>query len=335
MDNFTKLLTKLGIGIVLIILVLVFMPLGIITVQPNEVAVEVDKVGHKVIEIPQGVGYHLYNRWTTDMIPYTVSARSYPSDTAANENNKEYTMDLKTNDGQNISVDLTIIYALIVNEVPHLHAQIGSHYEDQILLPQIRSEARLVIGNYSAEEIYNGKVRDLIQQAIKDRLTKVLAKYPAIQVQDALMRHFSFSPQFEQAIEAKKLAAQQVEIFKNQALAQEEKAKQQEAEARGGKLQAVQEAEGRAESAKIEADANRYKLEQEAAGNLAKNKADAEGKRLQAEALGGGSNVVALEFAKNIPPTMQTFGIPMSGNNSSIMDISGVFGKMFSKKGDQ
>lgn len=332
MDKLISLGIKLGIGVIVIIFLLVFMPFGMITVQPNEIAVEVDKVGHKVVDQPQGVGYHLYNRWTTDMVTYVVSARSYPSDTMGNEKGKEYTMDLKTNDGQNIEVDLTVIYALISNEVPKLHAQIGTHYEDQILLPQIRSEARLVIGNYSAEEIYNGKVRDVIQQAIRERLIKVLSKYPAIQVQDALMRHFSFSPQFEQAIEQKKLAAQQVEIFKNQALAQEENAKQQEAKARGGKLQAVQEAEGRAQSAKIEADANRYKLEQEAAGNLARYKADAEGKRLQAEALGGGANVVALEFAKNIPPTMQTFGIPMSGQNSSIMDISGVFGKMFKKE---
>lgn len=332
MDNLTKIGIKVGVALFVIFLILVFMPLGIITVQPNEVAVEVDKVGGKVLEHPQGVGYHIYNRWTTDMVKYVVSARSYPSDTAANENNKEYTMDLKTNDGQNISVDLTIIYALLVNEVPNLHAQIGSHYEDQILLPQIRSEARLVIGNYSAEEIYNGKVRDLIQQAIKDRLIKVLAKYPAIQVQDALMRHFSFSQQFEQAIESKKLAAQQVEIFKNQALAQEEKAKQQEAQARGGKLQAVQEAEGRAQSAKIEADAKRYQLEQEAAGNLAKYKADAEGKRLSAEALGGGQNVVALEFAKNIPDKLQIWGIPTGNNSTSLMDLNGLFGNMLKKK---
>lgn len=327
--NLVKLSIKVGIGLLSLIFIMVFMPIGIITVQPNEIAVEVDKVGHKVVTEPQGVGYHIYNRWSTDMIPYIVSARSYPSDTMANEKGKEYTMDLKTNDGQNVSVDLTVIYALIAKEVPSLHAQIGTHYEDQILLPQIRSEARLVIGNYSAEEIYNGKVRDLIQQSIKDRLIKVLAKYPAIQIQDALMRHFSFSPQFEQAIEAKKLAAQQVEIFKNQALAQEEQAKQQEAKARGGKLQAVQEAEGRAQSAKIEADANRYKLEQEALGMLAKYKAEAEGRRLSVEALGGGVNYVNLKFAENIPDKLQIWGIPTGANSTSLMDISGVFGNMF------
>ncbi len=307
----------------------VLLPIGLATVEPNEVAVQVDKIGHKVIPEPQEVGYHVYNRWTTDMVVYKVSARSYPSNTMGNENGKEYTLDLKTNDGQNISLDLTIIYALVAKEVPSLHAQIGSNYEDQILLPQIRSEARIAIGQYSAEEIYQGKVRETIQMQIKEKLVRAFKSYPAIQVQDALIRHFSFSPEFEKAIEQKKLAAQQVEVNKNLALAQEEEAKRQEAEARGAKLRAIQEAEGRAESVKIEADAQRYKLEQEAAGQLAKYKADAEGKRLQAEALGGGANVVALKFAESIPDKLQIWGIPVGANNTSLMDLTGVFGNMF------
>ena len=325
-------LSKLIIGLIATMILLFLMPFGLIMVEPNEIAVEVDKIGHKVIQDPQGVGYHFYWRWTTDMVPYVVSSRAYPADTMGNEKGKEYTLTLKTNDGQNIDVDLTVIYSLNAKEVPLLHQQVGRHYEDQILLPQIRSEARIAIGNYTAEEIYTGKARDEIQDAIKKRLTHVLAKYPAIQIQDALMRHFSFSPDFEKAIEQKKMAAQRVEINKNMALAQEQEALRVEAEARGNKLKVVQEAEGRAQSAKIEADAERYKLEQNAAGNLAIYKADAEGKRLQAEALGGGQNVVALKFAEKIPDKLQIWGIPVGSNNTSIMDLNGVFGNMLKKQ---
>ncbi len=334
-QKYTGTIMKIAAFLVFLVLVFVVLPFGLITVQPNEVAVQVDKIGHKVVPEPQGVGYHLFNRWTTDMIVYKVSARSYPSNTMGNENSKEYTLELKTNDGQNISLDLTIIYALVAKEVPSLHAQIGANYEDQILLPQIRSEARIAIGQYSAEEIYQGKVRETIQLQIKEKLVRAFGRYPAIQVQDALIRHFSFSSEFERAIEQKKLAAQQVEVNKNRALAQEEEAKRQEAEARGAKLKAIQEAEGRAESVKIEADAQRYKLEQEAAGQLAKYKADAEGKRLQAEALGGGENVVALKFAESIPDKLQIWGIPVGANNTSLMDLSGMFGDMFKGRKSQ
>lgn len=313
------------------VVVLLMFVFGWVNVRPTEVAVEINKVKGKVSEAPKTVGYHFFNRWITDLVVYKVAARSFPADTMANEDAKKYNLDLKTNDGQNISVDLTIIYALWSNEVPKLHQEIGKNYEDQIILPQIRSEARIIVGSYSAEEIYQGKVRDAIQIGIKEKLTESLSRFSAIQIQDALIRHFSFSGEFEKAIEQKKLAAQQVEINKNRALAQEEESKRQEAEARGGKLKAIQEAEGRAQSAKIEADANRYKLEQEANGNLAIYKADAEGKRLQAEALGGGQNVVALKFAEKIPDKLQIWGIPVGQNNTSIMDMSGVFSGMFKK----
>jgi len=318
------LLVLLGVSALLI-------PFGLVMVQPNEVAVEINKLAGKVNPSPLGVGYHFYNRWTTDMVVYKVSARSYPADTMGTEGTKKYNLELKTNDGQNVSVDLTIIYALASNQVPKLHADIGANYEDQILLPQIRSESRIAIGEYSAEEIYQGKVRDTIQRQIKDKLTEVLAKYPAIQVHDALIRHFEFSRDFEVAIEHKKLAAQQVEINKNRALAEEEEAKRQEAQARGQKLKAIQEAEGRAQSAKIEADAQRYKLEQEAAGSLAKYKAEAEGKKLLADALGGGQNVVALKFAENISDKLRIYGYPVGQQSTSIMDVSGMFGEMFKR----
>ena len=170
-----------------------------------------------------------------------------------------------------------------------------------------------------------------MQAAIKQRLTDVLSKYPAILIHDALIRNFSFSPDFERAIEQKKLAAQQIEINKNKALAQEEEAKRQEAEARGMKLKALQEAEGRAQSAKIEADADRYKLEQEAEGKLAVFKANAEGQKLLADALGGGQNVVALKFAENISDKLRIYGYPVGQQSTSIMDVSGMFGEMLKK----
>ena len=316
----------------IIALVLGMLTFGFINVHPTEVAVQVDKLAGKVQKEPLGVGYHFFNRWTTDMVIYKVSARAFPEQSMGSEGKKEYNMDLKTNDGQNISVDMTIIYALNAKDVPELHQTIGTNYGDQILLPQVRSESRIAIGGYSAEEIYQGKVRDTIQQAIKQRLADAVAKYPAIIIQDALMRDFKFSPDFERAIEQKKLAAQQVEINRNQALAQDQEAARVEAEAKGQKLKAIQEAEGRAQSTKIEADASRYKLEQEAAGMLAKFKAEAEGKKLSAEALGGGANVVALEFAKNISDKLQIWGIPTGSNSTSIMDLSGVFGNMLKKK---
>ena len=336
-ENFMRSAAFLAVAFLVLVLALIVIgTIGIANVHPTEVAVEVDKVGGKVNPVPLGVGYHFYNRWFKDLVIYQISARSFPNDTLKTEGHQnEWNLDLKTNDGQNIQVDLTVIYSLAPNEVPALHQKVGPNYEEQVMLPQVRSEARLALGHYAAEQIYQGAAREEIQAMMRKRLQETMQQYPAIRITDALLRDFKFSKEFERAIENKKLAAQQVEVNKNLALAQEEEAKRQEAEARGGKLKAVQEAEGRAQSAKIEADAERYKLEQEAAGKLALFKAEAEGKRLLAEAMGGGANVVAFEFARNLPPKLQIWGVPVGEHNTSLMDVSGVFGKMFQNKREE
>jgi regulator of protease activity HflC (stomatin/prohibitin superfamily) len=317
--------------LVLIGLLLFMMSFGWVTVNPTEVAVQVNKIGGTVSTDPLGVGYHFYNRWKTDMQKYDIAVRSWPEDVEKSENRKEYTLELKTKDGQKCSIDVTLLVALRKNEVPELHKQIGIMWANQVLLPQMRSESRIVIGSYTAEELYDGTVRDKVQQAITAKLVLSMAKYPAIDVKDSLLRHLEFDPQFEKAILDKKLASQTVEINKNLALAQEEMAKKQEAEAKGLKLQAVQAAQGRAEAVKVEADASKYKLEAEAQGNLAKYKAEAEGKRLLTDAVGGGQNLVALTFAQNIPDKLQIWGVPTGQNSTSLMDVSGIFGNMFPK----
>ncbi len=323
---------SIGMAVLIVIVGLFFlMTFGWITVDPTEVAVQVNKIGGTVSPEPLGVGYHFYNRWKTDMAKYDIAVRSWPEDVEKSEKKTEFTLELKTKDGQKCFIDVTLLVALRKNEVPELHKQIGATWATQVLLPQMRSESRIVIGSYTAEELYDGTVRDKVQQAITTKLVASMAKYPAIDVKDSLLRHLEFDPSFEKAILDKKLAAQTVEINKNLAKAQEEMAKKQEAEARGLKLQAVQAAEGRAAAVKVEADAERYRLEQDAAGSLAKYKAEAEGKRLLTEAIGGGANLVALTFAQNIPDKLQIWGIPTGQNNTSLMDVSGIFGGMFPK----
>jgi len=331
---------KILIGsVIVLVLFLLFFPLAWVNIDPTEVGVKVEKFANKVEPEPLTLGYHFYNRWSSDITTYVVSTRAFPSNTKESEDSKEYTLVLKSSNGQDVDVDMTLQVSLRSKEVPALHQKIGPNYLDEVLLPQMRSEARLAFGAYSSEDIYQGKIREEIQKQVLLKLQASLSKtnaegellYPAIQVSDVLVRHLAFSREFENAIEQKQLAAQAVEVNKQLALAQEQKALQVEAEARGQKLKAVQEgtakgeaaeaeAKGKAASIRIQADAEQYKLEAEAKGNLAKYTAEAEGRRLSAEALSGpgGQNVVALKFAETIPPTLQTYAFPAGANITSV-----------------
>jgi regulator of protease activity HflC (stomatin/prohibitin superfamily) len=339
-ERLTRNMIKYVVGLVVVLFVMLFLfPVGLKNVAPTEGAVVVHKISHSVDPEPLTVGYHIYNRWATDIEKYDIATKAFPDNVGESEKSNEYTMELKTSDGQNVNVDMTLLKSLRLKELPALHQKVGINYENEILLPQMRSEARLAFGAYAAEDIYQGKVREQIQMQVLQKLQESLAKtntngelmYPAINISDVLVRHLSFSPDFEKAIEQKKLASQQVEINKQLALAEEEKAKQMEAVAKGEKLKVVQQAMGKSEASqteaqgeaaaiKLKADAEQYKLECEAKGNLAKYTAEAEGKRLSAAALAGpgGDQVVQLEYAKNIPPTMQTYAYPAGANISVV-----------------
>ena len=82
-------LVAFSLGLLFIFFVASF---GWINVQPTEVAVRVDKIKGHIDSEPLGVGYHFFNKWFTDMVIYKVSARSFPSQSMASENQKEYNM---------------------------------------------------------------------------------------------------------------------------------------------------------------------------------------------------------------------------------------------------
>jgi len=318
---------------------------GCAEIKPTEVGVVIKKYEGRIVEQPISVGYHLYNPFATDIAVYDIAARSFP-DTEKSEKSEKYTLDVKTKDGQNVDIDLTIIFSLRAGEVPQLHKQVGVSYSQQIIMPQIMAESRSVIGAYGAEDLYDGASRDTIQVTLKKRMESQFNKYPAVQLHDVLIRSFRFSPAFEKAIEDKKIASQQVEVNKQRALAQEEESKRQEAQARGEKLKYLQEAEakmnaakmeaqGQAEAIKLNADANRYKLIAEAEGKLAIYKSDAEGKKLAAQALGGGHNVVALKFAETLPANLKVIGVPMTDSSMNIMSMQGFTKGLFDGSEDK
>ncbi|MBU1625969.1 hypothetical protein KKB18_01225 [bacterium] len=263
---------------------------------------------------------------------YSIQARKYEMTKIPEEGEKKGKDDIefKTIDGQIVYVDVTIIYSLIKDLVPQLHQNVGPDYLNQTLRPTARSTIRNYLGMYTAENIYSGEIRMKVQDQILESLNKSL-NVIGINIASVLIRSFDFADAFEKKIEEKAIAAQEIEINKNNVKAAEELAKKMEAEARGKRLAVVQEAEGYAEKKKLEADADRYEQEQKAKGMLAMALADAEGKGKLADALGGGENVVKLEFARSIPDKLQIWGIPTGQESSSFMDLSGIFKNMLSQ----
>ncbi|HEY1980692.1 MAG TPA: prohibitin family protein [Xanthobacteraceae bacterium] len=75
-------------------------------------------------------------------------------------------------DGVSVRAQISVRYQLLHNSVAVLHKFIGPDYLSSVLNPEIGSQAREIISQYTAEEVYTR--RDIIQKQIRDASQKSL-----------------------------------------------------------------------------------------------------------------------------------------------------------------
>ncbi len=75
-------------------------------------------------------------------------------------------------DGVNVTVQMNIRYQLLHNAVAVLHKFIGPAYFDSVVSPEIGSQTRQVISQYTAQEVYIS--REAIQERVRDNARKAL-----------------------------------------------------------------------------------------------------------------------------------------------------------------
>jgi prohibitin 2 len=76
-------------------------------------------------------------------------------------------------DGVNVGAQISTRYQLLHNSVAVLHKFIGPDYLNSVLMPEIGSQARQVISQYTAEEVYTS--REQIQKQIRDNAQRSLS----------------------------------------------------------------------------------------------------------------------------------------------------------------
>jgi regulator of protease activity HflC (stomatin/prohibitin superfamily) len=76
-------------------------------------------------------------------------------------------------DGVSVTAQISVRYQLLHNSVAVMHKFIGPGYLDSVVSPEIGSQARQVISQYTAEEVYTS--REAIQKEIRGNAQKSLA----------------------------------------------------------------------------------------------------------------------------------------------------------------
>jgi len=207
----------------------------------------------------------------------------------------------KTIDGNDIGLDVIIAYRLDPERAPHLLQNVAENDEmlkEKIVRTIARSKPRDIFGELKTEEFYVASRREQKSEQAKEILQEILGPLGII-VEKVLTKDYRFNPEYQKAIEAKKVADQLVEKNKSaqHAALEEYKKKLQDAEGEVNKM--VARADGEFQKARIEADAYFEKQKLLAEAILAEGEAAAKGIREKNRALTGegGETVVKLKIA--------------------------------------
>ena len=176
--------------IILAFLALVVANSTFLTINSGEKGVLFKKFsGGLDVENIYGDGFHIVAPWNS-MFVYDVRV---------NEDFEK--MQVLSSNGLEIAVELSFRYQPSASEIGYLHAQVGPDYLKRIVVPEIRSATREVIGKYLPEELYSTK-RESIQTEIYERTTAATGK-KFVNVDAVLIRDIELPEKVRGAIEEK------------------------------------------------------------------------------------------------------------------------------------
>ncbi len=192
-------LPKIGLPIILLAFVLIiFVSKSSINIGYGEAGVLFKTFGGGVVtdKAPLSEGFHIIAPWNKVYI-YNVKQQEF----------FEGNMQVLSSNGLEISLDVSVLYQPIYNELGLLHKTKGENYVNIVLIPQIRAVARSVVGRYTPEQLYSTK-RDAIQNEIYEETQKVVENQH-IQLNAVLVRDVSLPLAIKEGIERKLIQEQE------------------------------------------------------------------------------------------------------------------------------
>lgn len=214
---------------------------------------------------------------------------------------QEITLGIETNDvinarsqeGLEIDVDVTVLYQVSASEASELHQTIGPSFQNVRIRPEVRSQIRDGIADYPAADLISSRRAELQNSIEENLIARLEGDY--ILVRSVLLREVRIPEAITQAIEEKQAAEQQVQVEENRRRQAEISAQRRVIEAQG------------------ESDAA-----------LARAEADAQALSLKGRAIRENPEIIQLEVAQRLAPTVQTILLPTEGN--FLLDVRSLVG---------
>lgn len=186
-----KSLTSLIVFVVIGLIVVIILSSQIFfTLQPGERGVVFKKFsGGLDKENVLSPGFHVIAPWNKMNI-YDVK-----------EQIQDEGMDVLDKNGLSIHVDVTVRYYPSYDKIGTLHEKFGKDYRNKLVIPEVRSEVRKVMGRFTAEEIYSTKRKQVEQDIVLETANVLNANN--VEMKALLIRSISLPEQISKAIETK------------------------------------------------------------------------------------------------------------------------------------
>ena len=118
-----------------------------------------------------------------------------------------------TSDMQDVYTTFTLNYQISKADASTIYRTIGTDYEAKVIEAQTRNTVKAVLAKYAATELVTN--RSEVASAIEKELENVLNKYN-IEVVDTAIENLTFSDEFNDSIEQKVIAEQNLERAKTE-----------------------------------------------------------------------------------------------------------------------
>lgn len=244
-------------------------------------------------------------------------------------------VEFKTVDGNDISVDIIVAWRIDPSKAHYLLMKVGESTEDieaRLVRPGVRAYVRDALNKLKSEEFYEADRR--FKAAEEGRVLLSGALNPeGIIVEQVILGEHRFNPEYEAVIREKKLAEQNAEKLKSEALAAAEASKRNLEAAKGQVAQQIAGVAGLLAQAKLTADSSLVQSQNEAEALLIEARANAQAiqKRNEALAGAGGRTMVKLKIAEAMIGK-RIVVLPSKGANIQTLDINQLVGKIAADK---
>ncbi len=229
-------------------IVLFIVSSGILIVPPARAAVIVNVLSGELEDPARAPGTSIIIPGLQEFIIYPTDQQEYTMSGITTEGRIQGNdaVEALTVDGQEIRLDITVLYRIDREDVNFIHLNWQSRYESDFIRPTVRAVARDVVSQFEAEAIYG-----LEREALGGRISELVGERIAEQgltLTSLLVRQIDFNDAFAQSIEEKQIEDQKLQRARTEA-------ERVQTEASGRADAAEQEARGRANARLIEAQA--------------------------------------------------------------------------------